>query len=65
MIFIIKKEEEENEENDDMEKKAEYFKEIKGEFCVLKRKLDNLLSLYQLEKELTEIKKNNLENFEE
>ena len=65
MIFINKKEEEENEENDDMEKKAEYFKEIKGEFCVLKRKLDNLLSLYQLEKELTEIKKNNLENLEE
>ena len=65
MIFINKKEEEENEENDDMEKKAEYFKEIKGEFCVLKRKLENLLSLYQLEKELTEIKKNNLENFEE
>lgn len=65
MIFINKKEEEENEENDDMEKKAEYFKEIKGEFCVLKKKLENLLSLYQLEKELTEIKKNNLENFEE
>lgn len=65
MIFINKKEEEENEENDEMEKKAEYFKEIKGEFCVLKRKLENLLSLYQLEKELTEIKKNNLENFEE
>ena len=65
MIFINKKEEAENEENDDMEKKAEYFKEIKGEFCVLKRKLENLLSLYQLEKELTEIKKNNLENFEE
>jgi len=65
MIFINKKEEEENEENDDMEKKAEYFKEIKGEFCILKRKLENLLSLYQLEKELTEIKKNNLENFEE
>ena len=65
MIFINKKEEEENEENDDMEKKAEYFKEIKVEFCVLKRKLENLLSLYQLEKELTEIKKNNLENFEE
>ena len=65
MIFINKKEDEENEENDDMEKKAEYFKEIKGEFCVLKRKLENLLSLYQLEKELTEIKKNNLENFEE
>ena len=65
MIFINKKEEEENEENDDMEKKAEYFKEIKGEFSILKRKLENLLSLYQLEKELTEIKKNNLENFEE
>ena len=65
MIFINKKEDEENEENDDMEKKAEYFKEIKGEFCILKRKLENLLSLYQLEKELTEIKKNNLENFEE
>ena len=65
MIFINKKEDEENEENDDMEKKAEYFKEIKVEFCVLKRKLENLLSLYQLEKELTEIKKNNLENFEE
>ena len=65
MIFINKKEEEENEENDDMEKKAEYFKEIKCEFCILKRKLENLLSLYQLEKELTEIKKNNLENFEE
>lgn len=64
MIFINKKEEE-NEENDDMDKKAEYFKEVKNEFCILKRKLENLLSLYQLEKELTEIKKNNLENFEE
>ena len=64
MIFINKKEEE-NEENDDMDKKAEYFKEVKNEFCILKRKLENLLSLYQLEKELTEIKKNNLENLEE
>jgi len=64
MIFINKKEDE-NEENDDMDKKAEYFKEVKNEFCILKRKLENLLSLYQLEKELTEIKKNNLENLEE
>ena len=64
MISINKKHEEENEENDEIEKKAEYFKEIKNEFCVLKRKLQNLLSLYQLEKELTEIKKNNLENLE-
>ena len=64
MIFINKKEDE-NEENDDMDKKAEYVKEVKNEFCILKRKLENLLSLYQLEKELTEIKKNNLENLEE
>ena len=64
MIFINKKEDE-NEDNDDMDKKAEYFKEVKNEFCILKRKLENLLSLYQLEKELTEIKKNNLENLEE
>ena len=64
MISIKKKDEEENEENDEIDKKAEYFKEIKNEFCALKRKLQNLLSLYQLEKELTEIKKNNLENLE-
>ena len=64
-IIFINKQEEENEENDDMDKKAEYFKDVKNEFCILKRKLENLLSLYQLEKELTEIKKNNLENLEE
>jgi ribosomal protein S8E len=63
MIFINKKEEE-NEENDDMDKKAEYFKEVKNEFCILKRKLENLLSLYQLEKELTEKKKEELEHLE-
>ena len=55
MIFIDKKGGEENEDNDDVEKKTEYFKEIKNEFCVLKRKLENLLSMYKSEKELTEV----------
>ena len=64
MIFISKKEGEENEDNDDVEKKTEYFKEIKEEFCKLKRKLENLLSMYKSEKELTEVKKRELENLE-
>ena len=64
MIFIDKKGGEENEDNDDVEKKTEYFKEIKNEFCVLKRKLENLLSMYKSEKELTEVKKRELENLE-
>ena len=64
MICIKKKYGEENEDNDDVEKKTEYFKEIKNEFCVLKRKLENLLSMYKSEKELNEVKKKELENLE-
>ena len=64
MIFISIKEGEENADNDDVEKKTEYFKEIKEEFCKLKRKLENLLSMYKSEKELTEVKKRELENLE-
>lgn len=64
MIFIDKKDNKENENNEELEKKAEHFKEIKNEFCILKKKLENLLSLYQLEKELTEKKKEELEHLE-
>ena len=64
MVFINKKEEQDNEDSDDNEKKVEYFKKVKNEFGFLKKKLENLLSLYQLETELTEIKKDDLEQFE-
>ena len=63
MIFINKKDDNE-EENNDLEKKAEYFKEIKNEFSFLKVKLENLLSLYDAEKKLTEMKKRDLEYLE-
>ena len=63
MIFINKKDDNE-EENNELEKKAEYFKEIKNEFSFLKVKLENLLSLYDAEKKLTEMKKRDLEYLE-
>ena len=64
MVFINKKDEQEIVDDDDNEKKSEYFKEIYNKICGLKKKLENLLSLYQLEEKLTEIKKKDLENFE-
>ena len=64
MVFINKKDEQEIVDDDDNEKKSEYFKEIHNKICGLKKKLENLLSLYQLEEKLTEIKKKDLENFE-
>lgn len=64
MVFINKKDEQEIVDDDDNEKKSEYFKEINNKICGLKKKLENLLSLYQLEEKLTEIKKKDLENFE-
>ena len=64
MVFINKKDEQEIVDDDDNEKKSEYFKEIHNKICSLKKKLENLLSLYQLEEKLTEIKKKDLENFE-
>ena len=64
MIFINKKEEEEKDDENEIKKRAEYFKGIRKEFCDLKKKLQKLLSLYELEKELTEEKKKKLENLE-
>ena len=55
-----------NGENDeeDPEKKANYFNDIKKEFVYLQKKLENLLSMYNSEKELTALKKGELEYLE-
>lgn len=55
-----------NGENDeeDLEKKANYFNDIKKEFVYLQKKLENLLSMYNSEKELTALKKGELEYLE-
>ena len=65
MVFIDKKgfgEREDSEE--ELEKKANYFIDIKKEFVFLKKKLENLLSIYNSETELTKLKKGELENLE-
>ena len=65
MVFIDKKgfgEREDSEE--ELEKKANYFIDIKKEFIFLKKKLENLLSIYNSETELTKLKKGELENLE-
>ena len=63
MIFINKKEK--NEDNiDDSEKKINYFNGLNSEYCSLKKKLENLLSMYKTEKDLTETKKTELEKLE-
>lgn len=64
MVFIDKNESQENSEIDDTEKKIKYFDDINNEFVCLKKKLEDLLSLYKTEKDLTEIKKNELEKLE-
>lgn len=63
MIFITKKDFEET-NDEDFEKKANYFNDIKNKFILLKKRLENLLSMYNSEKELTEIKKRELEKLE-
>ena len=62
MICINKKDFEETDE--DLDKKAKYFNGLKDEFVYLKKRLENLLSMYNSEKELTEIKKRELEKLE-
>ena len=65
MVFIDKKgfgEREDSEE--ELEKKANYFIDIKKELVFLKKKLENLLSIYNSETELTKLKKGELENLE-
>lgn len=64
MVFIDKNESQENLEIDDTEKKIKYFDDINNEFVCLKKKLEDLLSLYKTEKDLTEVKKNELEKLE-
>ena len=65
MICINKKDFEETVDNDeDFDKNANYFNDIKNEFILLKKRLENLLSMYNSEKELTEIKKRELEKLE-
>ena len=65
MICISKKDFEETVDNDeDFDKNANYFNDIKNEFILLKKRLENLLSMYNSEKELTEIKKRELEKLE-
>ena len=63
MVFINKKEND-NDDDQTLEKKTEYFKEIKNDFEALKRKLESLLTMYNSEKILTEKKKDELENLE-
>ena len=62
MICINKKDFEETDE--DLDKKAKYFNGLKDEFVYLKKRLENLLSMYNSEKTLTELKKRELENLE-
>ena len=62
MICIYKKDFEETDE--DLDKKAKYFNGLKDEFVYLKKRLENLLSMYNSEKTLTELKKRELENLE-
>ena len=62
MICINKKDFEETEE--DLDKKAKYFNGLKDEFVYLKKRLENLLSMYNSEKTLTQLKKRELENLE-
>ena len=62
MICISKKDFEETDE--DLDKKAKYFNGLKDEFVYLKKRLENLLSMYNSEKTLTELKKRELENLE-
>ena len=64
MILIGQKEGECEDNEEDLEKKANYFNDIKNEFIYLQKKLENLLSMYNSEKELTALKKSELENLE-
>ena len=63
MVFINKKEEEENSDInvDNTENKIDYFKRLKDKFTSLKNKLESILGLYESEKELSLIKKNELD----
>jgi hypothetical protein len=62
MVSIDKKDN--IEDKDDSEEKVQYFNELNNKYIRLKKKLDDLLSLYKTEKELTEIKKIELEKLE-
>lgn len=64
MVFIEKNEETDNMKMDDSEEKKMFYERIRSEYISLKKKLEDLLSLFKTEKELTELKKNELENFE-
>lgn len=64
LVFINKKESNENIEVDDSERKVKYFEDLKAKFLSLKYKLENLLRLYKTEKNLTEIKKIELEKLD-
>ena len=64
MVFIKRKEDDNDDDDQTLEKKTEYFKEIKNDFEALKRKLESLLTMYNSEKILTEKKKDELENLE-
>ena len=62
MVFISKKEEEENRDTEiDNNEKIEYFKLLKNKFTSLKNKLVNILGLLESEKELSLVKKYELE----
>jgi len=64
MVFIEKNEESDNMKLDDPEEKTKFYEGIKSEYISLKNKLEDLLSLFKTEKELTKLKKIELENFE-
>lgn len=64
-MVAISKIDEDNQENDEAEKNYEYFKDVKKKYDDLKQKLQKLLSLYNSEKNLTEIKKKELDNLEQ
>jgi len=64
MVFIERNEESDNMKIDDSEEKRKFYEGLKSEYISLKKKLEDLLSLFKIEKELTELKKNELEYFE-
>jgi hypothetical protein len=64
MVFIEKNDESDNTKIYDSEEKTKFYEGLKSEYISLKKKLEDLLSLFKTEKELIELKKNELENFE-
>ena len=64
MVFIERNEELDKMKIEDSEKKKKFYEGLKSEYISLKKRLEDLLTLFKTEKELIELKKNELVNFE-